>query len=449
MAEVVILGAGLTGISAAYHLEQQQFSDYKIFEKEKNSGGLCRTVNQDGFTFDYTGHLLHISDPYFKSLISKYVGFEHFNTIFRKSFVYSQDVYTRYPYQVNLFGLPVETIAACIEGFVKRPQKKSMPKSFKSWVLQNFGSGFGKYFFFPYQEKIFSYDIHKLSASWTGRFVPQTSLPELIQGATQDYSDAQIGYNSTFFYPKSGGIQFWVDKFAQAVAQPIHTEFCVKSIDIKNKIITFTNGAQESYKKLITTIPLDTLLALIIEPTDLTIKQARHKLLCNSVINFNLGINRPDLSDKHWIYYPEEKYPFYRIGFPHNFTEQAVPTGCSSLYGEFSYINNTPEEINNKLQYALSATRNLLFIDQKDILVEKIIDIKHAYVIYNNWRDKHLPLLLNTLATYDIYSVGRYGAWKYASMQEAILDGKEVVETIFASPVAIVEANFEYNQKRV
>jgi protoporphyrinogen oxidase len=443
MAEVVILGAGLTGISAAYHLEQNQFSDYKLFEKENSSGGLCRTVMQDGFTFDYTGHLLHISDPYFKSLIIKHVGFEHFNTIFRKSFIYSQDVYTRYPYQVNLFGLPVETIAACIEGFIKRPQKKNTPKSFKSWVLQNFGAGFGKYFFFPYQQKIFSYDVHKLSASWTGRFVPQTSLPELIQGATQDYSDTQIGYNSTFFYPKSGGIQFWVDKFAQALAQPIYTEFCVTSI------ITFTNGAQESYKKLITTIPLDTLLELIIEPTDLTIKQARHKLLCNSVINFNLGINRPNLSDKHWIYYPEEKYPFYRIGFPHNFTEHAVPTGCSSLYGEFSYIKSTPEAINNKLQYALSATRNLLHIDQKDILVEKIIDIKHAYVIYNSWRDNHLSQILDILATYDIYSVGRYGAWKYASMQEAILDGKEVVETILAPHARIIQTNLEYNQKRV
>src|ERR1700722_12940766 len=101
MAEIVILGAGLTGLSAAYHLERQGFYNYKIFEKESTVGGLCRSVQQDGFTFDYTGHLLHISDPYFKHLIQTIANLETFNVIHRRSFVYSQQTYPPYPYQVN------------------------------------------------------------------------------------------------------------------------------------------------------------------------------------------------------------------------------------------------------------------------------------------------------------------------------------------------------------
>ncbi len=161
MAEIVIIGAGLTGLSTAYHLEKLGFTDYKLFEKEAEVGGLCRSVYQDGFTFDYTGHLLHINDNYFKEFITNIVGFEHFNTINRRSFIYSQDVYTHFPFQVNLYGLPPRTIAECIEGFIERPRKKSAPKDFKNWVLTNFGKGIAEHFFYPYQEKIFSYPGRK------------------------------------------------------------------------------------------------------------------------------------------------------------------------------------------------------------------------------------------------------------------------------------------------
>ena len=66
MAKIVIAGAGLTGLSTAYHLEKNKFDDFEIYEKENEVGGLCRSVKQDGFTFDYTGHLLHINDIYFE-----------------------------------------------------------------------------------------------------------------------------------------------------------------------------------------------------------------------------------------------------------------------------------------------------------------------------------------------------------------------------------------------
>ena len=124
MAKIVIIGAGLTGLSAAYHLEKKGFFDYKIFEKDASPGGLCRSVYQDGFTFDYTGHLLHISDPYFQSFVNTVVGMETLNSVHRRSFVYSHNVYTHYPFQVNLFGLPPATIAECIEGFVLKKQMK-------------------------------------------------------------------------------------------------------------------------------------------------------------------------------------------------------------------------------------------------------------------------------------------------------------------------------------
>jgi protoporphyrinogen oxidase len=430
MAQVVIIGAGLTGISAAYHLEQQGFFDYKLFEKEDSIGGLCRSVQQDGFTFDYTGHLLHISDPYFKSLIEQMVQFSSLHTVHRRSFIYSHNTYTPYPYQINLHGLPTHIIAECIAGFVKRTTKKN-PKTFIEWVHANFGAGFAKHFFIPYQKKIFACDLKDLTASWTNRFVPSTSLEQILDGVIQSQTQP-VGYNAQFFYPKTGGIISWVQKLADHLINPVYTNFAVKSIDIQRKTICFHNGHTESYEHLITTIPLDMFITMVQDTPVTLFNQARGHLLCNKVVNFNLGINR-NISDKHWIYFPENKYPFYRLGFPHNFSQNVVPSGYGSLYGEFAHMNKSISWVNATLKRSIKNTKQILDINDNDIVTQKVIHIQHAYVTYNFWREKNLPKLLHALEKVGIHSIGRYGAWKYASMQEAVLDGKEAAYQLLTS----------------
>ncbi len=431
MADIVIIGAGLTGLSAAYHLEQNGFYNYLLIEKEAIVGGLCRSVYQDGFTFDFAGHLLHVHDDYFRSHIEHVIGFENLNSIKRRSFIYSCGIHTRYPYQVNLYGLPPEIIAECIEGFAQRSSRvRKEPRTFYDWVMYNFGQGLGKHFFFPFQEKIFDYPVKKLSASWTGRFVPQTSLKEMIQGSLSDTHDEDIGYNSRFFYPKQGGIYFWMDRLHRQLRNSVMMNTSVQSIDLVTKSVTLSNGARETFKQLITTMPLDCLLSCSKESSRTNLRKALRYLRCNSVINFNMGVSIPELSQKHWIYYPESSYPFYRIGFAHNFSSAMAPAGCSSLYGEFSYLRKPQAFVLDRLQQAQAAVTKLFGIARRDIITEKVIVIPHAYVIYTNWRDRNLPSLLAQLEDYSVYSVGRYGAWKYSSMQEGLLDGKYIADKL-------------------
>ena len=429
MAKIVILGAGLAGISAAYHLEKNGFTDYALFEKEEVIGGLCGSVEQDEFTFDYTGHLLHINDPYFKELIEREIGFEHFNVINRRSYVYSQERYTPYPYQMNLHGLPTETIAACIEGYIKRHTRIKNPKDFKQWVLKHFGVGFARHFFSPYQEKIFDCKLTEITASWTGRFVPHTSLEHIIAGAIKPH-EQEVGYNAQFFYPKKGGILFWVKKLSEKLQNKINTGYRAVVINPVQKYVGFANGHVEAFDTLINTLPLDQFLKMQRGAQCDLLSAAADNLRCNSVINFNLGIKRLDLSDKHWIYFPEKIYPFYRIGFGHNFSEHMTPPGCSSLYGEFAHLGRSDKYVQKTLEHALKKTKELLNIAESDIITEKIIPISHAYVIYDHWREKNLPGILQALEENNIHSIGRYGAWKYCSMQETLLDGKEAAEKI-------------------
>lgn len=430
MAEVVILGAGLTGLSTAFHLEQLKI-DYKIFEKNDRPGGLLQSEQHEGFTFDHTGHLLHISDDYFKNFLNGIADIKkNFDLIERKSAVYSHNTLTDYPFQINLHGLPSPIIAECIEAFVKRKKSIKQPANFHEWVLKYFGAGFGKHFFFPYNSKILSYDIKKIHPSWTGRFVPQTNLEAIIQGALQPATG--IGYNSSFYYPKVGGIEFLIRSLASQLKTPITTNHRATHIDLQQKIITFADGKTERYSTLISTMPLDYLLKNLHEPSSTLLTRGASRLECNAVINYNLCFKKTIDLDKHWIYFPEKQHPFYRLGFWHNISARSVKTGHTAIYGEVSYLPGTksPAQLQRLIDECKKKTLDFLGFSISDIVAEKNLHLDHAYVIYNQWRHQNLAKVISRLADYSIHSIGRFGEWKYSSMQEAILDGKKMAETI-------------------
>ena len=445
MARIVILGAGLTGLSTAYHLEQAGCTDYLLFEKEILPGGLCRSVTSNGFTFDYTGHLLHSNDATTRPLVDLCVGKDNLATATRSAWIESSGIQTPYPYQMYLHGRSPEVIAECIKGFVTRTQTRRQPHMFPEWVESAFGSGFGKHFFYPYQRKIFSYPPRKLTATWTGRFVPKTDLSTIIRGALTPHTADNIGYNATFLYPKAGGINTLITGLVKQIRKPLLTGFCVTKIDTVHKIITFDNGHQEPYEQLVSTLPLDNLLNMLDGTHTQELQSAASNLLCTSVLNINLGINNTGvfnsevlsscvahnaLPNTSWIYYPDTNSPWYRIGFPHSFAPSACPAGTQSLYAEFSYLNK-PKNNRRAITQAETKVLEHFNLSSEAVIARAPLMLDHAYVIYNTWRDQHIPQILNRLtADYAIHSIGRYGAWKYASMQEALVDGKTTAHAL-------------------
>lgn len=425
MPKVVIIGAGLTGLSLAYHLEKQNFFDYQIFEKDARPGGLLKSVTSNGFTFDQTGHFLHVSNKDFEHFLQEVLGFENMNMLNRQSFIYSNNVYTAYPFQKNLFGLPEKTIIECIEGFVNRAQNIDQPQNFYEWVAKHFGLGLGKHFFFPYNQKLLNLSAKKLMPSWTGRFVPSTSLKELLEGALTRKDYCLDGYNGSFFYPKTGGIETLVQSIVQKLQTKILTDFTATKIDTQTKTVHFANGQSTKFDLLFSTAPLPEILNSLTNNSGSNLSLAASKLRCNQVINFNLGLNVPKISKKHWIYFPEKKMPLYRLGFWHNFTESMAPKEHSSCYGEVSVVTGkkTTTQITALENDAIKKTLNFLKIKASNVIEQKTLHLNYAYVTYDAWREKNLSKLHSQLQSMSIYSIGRFGEWKYSSMQEAVLDG--------------------------
>ncbi|KKQ33574.1 MAG: Fumarate reductase/succinate dehydrogenase flavoprotein domain protein [candidate division TM6 bacterium GW2011_GWF2_37_49] len=433
MAEVVVLGAGLTGLSVAYHLESHNYHDYKIFEQGCRPGGLLKTETDNGFCFDYTGHYLHISDPYFRNFLEDVAELNtNFDVINRQSSIFLLNTYLNYPFQKNLYGLPTEAVYECINGFINRKIKIKKPQNFYDWVLKYFGAGMGKHFFYPYNSKLLSYNLKKVQHSWTGRFVPQTDLKSILCGALENNSEKSVGYNHSFYYPKQGGIEFLIKSIIARLKNNINISHKVVSVDVISKTVTFENGHTEKYKYLISTIPLKHFLKFTNKSSSKNYAKQAEKLHCTSVINFNMGFNKDFICKDHWTYFPESKFPFYRIGFWHNVSQSLAPNGMTSIYGETSFIHGTKtqSQINRLAEKSIKSALAHLQISDSNLLVTKILHIEHAYVIYDEWREKNLNKLLNDLIAKQIYSSGRYGEWNYSSMQEAVISGKALAANI-------------------
>jgi protoporphyrinogen oxidase len=420
---IVILGAGIAGLSAAFHLKGKE---YEIFEREEEVGGLCRSVIHDGFTFDYSGHLLHLNQLYTQELLADLLP-DLFIRHRRNAAIYVQGSYVPFPFQANLWALPKEITRDCLIEFIRVSRKEDREGSdFLSWVYQTFGPGIAEHFMVPYNQKLWRVPLDEISLEWVDRFVPRPTLEEVINGAL-GVNLKGFGYNQEFFYPRQGGIAVLPQAFLPKI-KDVHLLKEAESINLDKKIVRFQDGSEVAYHSLISSLPLDELLQRL-EPLPDEIKEAQARLRYVSVLNLNLGVKREGISDYHWVYYPEPVYPFYRVGFLSNLSPHMAPTGTSLLSVEISYLPSTPpalEEIREATHDALIACGVLKNDDE--IVAEKTIWIKHAYVIYDPFRSRHLPQIIGFLRSHHIYPLGRYGRWEYTAMEEAILQGKAVAE---------------------
>jgi len=433
--QTLILGGGMSGLSCAYHLRK----NYRLFERSDEPGGLSRSIKQDGFVYDHTGHLLHLRNPYTLKLIPKLLG-DNLVLNHRRAWIYSHDTYTPYPYQANLGGLPMHVIRDCISGLVEAQlaashmatglpaQGRATPESMRSWVLRTFGKGFAKHFFFPYNEKLWTVPPEVLTAEWVAPFVPRPAIGDVIEGIMSDPTKT-YGYNATFYYPKQGGIQSLA--FAMAKGLPnLHMNSEVASIDFQKKEVQLSNGETFTYTFLVNTLPLVRLLRMMKAlPTE--IKADLDKLRWSSVYNINLGVKRAQISDKHWIYFPQKKYAFYRVGFPMNFAPAMTPPGCSSMYVELAHQPQNAVDEKKAMRDTLKGLRDCGLLKKNDEIISTcILRIPVAYVTYDINRTACTNRILSFLESENIFSIGRFGGWKYSYMEEAILEGQQTAEKI-------------------
>lgn len=464
-ARCLILGAGPTGLSAAFHYGAEAV----LLERNAEVGGWCRSIEDHGFTFDYAGHIMFSADPYvldmYRLLLKNNLHWQD-----REAWIYSQNVYTRYPFQSALHGLPAPVIKECILGAVEAryggtttatlsgDRSASLPddccadgvapggdcvltardkaaSSFEAFIYQTWGAGIARYFAIPYNRKLWKVPLTEMETSWLGGRVPLPDLGQIIEGALTP-AGKPVGPNARFGYPLRGGFQALMSGFLPLLKGPLVTGAEVTAIFPREHIAVLADGRSYRYEQLISTLPLPVLLRMAGSEVPAEVAAAAEGLRHTSVRCVNLGVGRADLTEKHWIYYPEETI-FHRIFVQGNASPWCNPPGGCGLTCEITYSDKMPLPMDGQAltDRCIAECISVGIINEDDaILTANQVDIPYAYVIYDHAREKNVALAREWLQHYDITLAGRYSEWEYYNSDHAFLAGKHAAEKVCAQP---------------
>lgn len=422
---VLVLGAGLAGLSTALHLAERGVPA-RVVEREGRVGGHAVTIDDDGFRFDRTGHLLHLRDPALRALVERLLP-GRLRVIQRQSRVWSHGGYTRYPYQANTFGLPPAVANECLIGYLRAREQPpaTPPATFEDFCRAHFGAGFAEHFMIPYNERLWGVPLAELTADWCARFVPLPKLEDVIAGAV-GLHDRELGYNASFVYPETG-----IGELPEAMARGLDVRLNapVERLDWRRRELTVA-GENQPYEHLVSTLPLDLLGAALVDPPA-EVRAAIAALRCTSLTYLDVAVDAPCPLPYHWVYVPERRYPFYRVGCYSSFSPALAPPGCSSLYVEL--VDRAEDVADDAIARVVAHLVEMrLIADARAVRFVRVRRVGHAYVVHDRHHEPARRVILEFLEQQRIRSIGRYGGWNYSSMEDALAFGRDAADEVIA-----------------
>ncbi|WP_347116301.1 glycosyltransferase [Leclercia sp. S52] len=466
----LILGAGPTGLSAAYHYGEGAI----LLERNATVGGLCRSIQDKGFTFDYAGHIMFSADEEVLALYKTLLG-DNIHWQIREAWVYTDGVYTRYPFQGSLYGLPATVVKECILGAIEArygtgsgvqsmttcsektaqgkqhhdccadgavpdyisadPAEKTPKKgSFEAFIYETWGKGIARHFAIPYNKKLWTVPLSEMETSWLGGRVPLPDLEQIIDGALNETAKP-MGPNARFGYPLQGGFQALMNGFLPHIKGRIETGAEVSKIYANQRIVALADGRQYRYEHMISTLVLPELIRLMGDEVPPEVRRAAKGLRHVSVRCVNLGIGRDNLTDKHWIYYAG-KTVFHRIFVQGNASPYCSPAGSCGLTCEISYSPDKPLPVDGQAlidRCIKECIETGIITAEDEIITANQIDIPYAYVIYDQSRKENVETIRKWLLLHGITLAGRYSEWEYYNSDHAFIAGKVAVEKVRGS----------------
>jgi len=441
----LVIGAGPTGLAAALELgEGQARADTLVIEREDRVGGWCRSIEEGGFTFDHAGHIMFSNDAHVLSLYERLLGANlHWQN--REAWIWSKNVYTRYPFQGSLYGLPPEVLKECLIGAIEarfgplkssdaaQPQgpDRAPPANFEQFIHAVWGSGIARHFAEPYNRKLWTVPLSEMETSWLGGRVPLPDLEQMIDGALRP-TPAPMGPNARFGYPLRGGFQALMDGFLPLLNAELALKTSVLQVSPSRRVVRLDDGRSIGFDALISTMPLPLLVKACGDEAPPEVKAAAGALRYVNVRCVNLGIGRADISDKHWIYYPEDTV-FHRIFLQGNASPHCNPPGGFGLICEISYGPDKPLPCDGPAltQRVIADCRRVGIIrDDDPVWVAHQVDMPCAYVIYDHARAANVALIRDWLAAFGIELAGRYSEWEYYNSDHAFIAGKRAAQRV-------------------
>tara|TARA_S200000501_G_C20863178_1_gene760737 strand:- start:164 stop:1408 length:1245 start_codon:yes stop_codon:yes gene_type:complete len=409
----LIVGSGITGLSYANFCNH---ANYLVIEQDSKIGGYCKTIKRNGFIWDYSGHFFHFRNKEIENYLIKKIGKDNISRVKKNTQILYKDKFIDFPFQKNIHQLNKIEFIDCLYDLFNNPF--SSYTNFKEMLFAKFGKSISEKFLIPYNEKLYACNLDSLDFDAMGRFFPYAEKEDIIKNFK---NPDNVSYNSYFTYPHKGAIEYVNSLYSRLDKAKIKLDTKLLKIDYKNKI-ALTNKGNIKYNRIISTIPFPNLLKILNLDFDNNIYN------WNKVLVFNLGFNKKGFDKKnHWIYFPEKKYSFYRIGYYDNILDQ----DRMSLYVELGFAKDEKIDANKFLKIVLEDLKKAKIIDDTFSLVDyEPLVMNPAYVHINSLSIKDVNKKKNFISEFDIYSIGRYGSWTYCSIEDNIIEAKKLTKKI-------------------
>ena len=441
--EYLIVGAGPTGLGAAARLHEKNL-DWCLLETKEHFGGLAASyVDEQGFTWDQGGHVQFSHYDTFDRYMDMALGRDGWLNHERESWVRICKNWVPYPFQNNLHRLPPAERWECVQGLLQAwrqssqiENRKSKIENFQDWIQQTFGEGIARLFMSPYNFKVWAIPPEKMDWHWIGERVSVPELDSVLRSICTGEDQVSWGPNATFRFPRRGGTgAAWQAIGEKLPCDRVRLGCTVTGIDIKAKQVVTDTGERIAYRHVISTIPLNHLIGMT--PGVVEAEKANDlRYSATHVVGVGMEGQTPDhLRTRCWMYFPESNSPYYRVTVFSNYSPENVPRPGEqwSLMAEVSESVYKPVDQDRIVEQTVNALmEDGLIPDRAAISSKAHYMLEQAYPTPFLGRDAVVDPMLRAFEAYDIYSRGRFGAWKYevANQDHSFAQGYECVERL-------------------
>jgi protoporphyrinogen oxidase len=421
--DYLVVGAGVSGLSfASWMRAEDPSARVLVLEKEDEAGGYCRTVHQDRFVWDYSGHFFHFRHPEIEAWLRARMPGAEIRTIAKRSLIRYRGRDIDFPFQKNIHQLERDDFIDCLVSLYFKDEGRdpaAPPRSFKDMLLGRLGSGICDRFLIPYNEKLYACDLDRLDPDAMGRFFPHAEVADIIRNMVRPDN---ASYNATFTYPRGGAIEYVRALEADLPDGTIALGEPVTAIDVANRIAT-TPRRQVGYRHLVSSAPFPRLLELTGAPHDPA------DFSWNKVAVFNLGFDKKGAEGVHWMYFPDRQVSFYRVGWYDNIHQ----SDRMSLYVEIGAPSDAVLDLDALRARVLADLERERIIDGHRLVSwhQTVLDPAYVHITARSLAEH--ARLSTSLAAAGVHPVGRYGGWTYCSIEDNIVETRALARRLAGS----------------
>jgi protoporphyrinogen oxidase len=450
---VAILGGGLAGLSTAWKLTQAGF-EVDVLEALPALGGFAASFDCDGFTFDYGPHRFHTKNDDLLAEVRGLMG-DELRGRHRKTTVYFLSRYFDYPLTGSnlLRNLPPSVAALCFFDFLFTWMRGQIaPKiddSFESWVVNRFGRRLYDIYFGPYTAKVWGSDPTQLSSSWAAQRVAVVDLWDLIKHTlgiqTRPPDEFEHSpYLIDFHYPHRG-----IGSLPQRLADEIRAHGGRIHLNRRVVAVEHTEGRARSVLCLrdgelqrltadyvVSSMPINDLVRSMQPVAPSVVLHAADNLKYRAMVFLYIMLDKPQVTDDSWIYFPAKDEVFNRVSEIRNFSEGTVPQGQTSLCVEITcdegdhMWNASTGEL---FERSVEGLERAGLIRREEVLGHFARRMTHAYPTYDLDFEENLNRLTGYLHNFgNLLTIGRQGLFRYFNMDHAMETGFQAAEKIMS-----------------